>query len=117
MSNASVFRVGAKPLLLARNDGPPRPAPLLIIWSSYQRTCSVFRGTCYEGRSRGTVHLTVGHAGATWYDNGAEVQPSWIEHEAQLSHGYARLHVNATHFHVEVRLVFLKGRGVQGVLE
>ena len=48
---------------------PTPPPPLRPAPRSYQRTCSVFRGQCHEGRERGTVHLTVGHAGAAWYED------------------------------------------------
>jgi hypothetical protein len=68
---------------------------------SYQRTCSVHGGVCHLGRARGTVHLCVGNAGADFYDNGFQQRPAWVEHEAQTTHGYARLHVNATAFHIQ----------------
>lgn len=68
---------------------------------SYQRTCSVHGGTCYPERMRGTVHLCVGNAGADFYNNGFQQRPAWVEHEAQTTHGYARLHINATAFHIQ----------------
>ena len=54
----------------------------------------MLRGQCQPGRARGTVHVCVGHAGAAFYDNGADPRPAWIEHEAQTTHGHARLHTS-----------------------
>ncbi|KAL4458159.1 hypothetical protein ABPG75_013024 [Micractinium tetrahymenae] len=70
---------------------------------SYQRTCPVMAQRCqpHTGPGGGVVHLCVGHAGAQWYDNGFVPRPDWVAYENQLIHGYARLHINATHFHIE----------------
>lgn len=69
----------AMQLLACPSDGLllPSRAPA----RSYQRTCSVHAGACHPGRSRGTVHLCVGNAGAGFYDNGFAQRPAWIEHE------------------------------------
>lgn len=70
---------------------------------SYQRTCPVLAQRCQPrtGPGGGVVHLCVGHAGAQWYDNGFVPRPGWVAYENQLIHGHARLHINATHFHIE----------------
>ncbi|KAL4435011.1 hypothetical protein ABPG77_003836 [Micractinium sp. CCAP 211/92] len=70
---------------------------------SYQRTCPVLAQRCrpHTGLGGGVVHLCVGHAGAQWYDNGFVARPDWVAYENQVIHGHARLHINATHFHME----------------
>ena len=67
------------------NLGTLLPSPAASC--SYQRTCSVHAGACHPGRSRGTVHLCVGNAGADFYDNGFAQQPAWIEHEVGAGRG------------------------------
>ena len=42
-----------------------------------------------------------GNGGADFYDNGFARRPVWVEHEAQTTHGYARIHANRTHLHLE----------------
>lgn len=66
---------------------PPRLPACPLAPRSYQRTCSVHNGTCHPGRTRGTVHLCVGNAGADFYDNGFQQRPAWVEHEVGAGAG------------------------------
>lgn len=79
----------------------------LALWAhihGYQRTCSVYQGSCYSSGSsssyskKGTTHVVVGMAGRNLHNNILpSSMPSWLMYYDLQNYGYSRMVINETH--------------------
>eukprot|EP00731_Ephydatia_muelleri_P012123 Em0006g1017a len=78
----------------------------LALWAhihGYQRTCSVYQGSCYSSgssssKNKGTTHVVVGMAGRTLHNNILpSSMPSWLVYYDLQNYGYSRMNINMTH--------------------
>jgi len=75
----------------------------LALWGhhhSYQRSCPLFNGTCYEGQQF-PVHVVIGMAGMRLTANFAPLPPSWLMEADDAEFGFSTIETTESSLHMQ----------------